>query len=137
VGEGFARLPRRTDEERGATPRRPDVADRADVRRFALNLGRFGGLLALVPVIAKLGVDGLAGDAKLPGTKTIPAVNALLSALALKLASVERKSHVMDLGFDEGPAPFADLNVIPKARSSGSTRAGWVARPRCGCSRLG
>ncbi len=51
----------------------------------------------------------------LPGTKALPAPRALLSALALKLTSVERKSHVMDLVFDEGLALFAGLNVIPKA----------------------
>jgi hypothetical protein len=34
--------------------------------------------------------------------------------LALKLAGKERKSHVMDLVFDQGLALFAGLNVIPK-----------------------
>src|SRR5712664_1722837 len=34
--------------------------------------------------------------------------------LGLKLSSTERKSHVMDLVFDEGLALFAGLNVVPK-----------------------
>jgi hypothetical protein len=34
--------------------------------------------------------------------------------LGLKLSSTERKSHVMDLVFDEGLALFAGLNVAPK-----------------------
>ena len=37
-----------------------------------------------------------------------------LSLLALKLTSRQRKSHVMDLVFDEGLALFAGLNVAPK-----------------------
>ncbi len=44
----------------------------------------------------------------------IPAVQAWLSLLALKLSSTERNSHVMDLVFDEGIALFAGLNVVPK-----------------------
>jgi hypothetical protein len=44
----------------------------------------------------------------------IPAEQALRSLLALKLIGKERKSHVMNLVFDEGLALFAGLNVIPK-----------------------
>jgi hypothetical protein len=49
-----------------------------------------------------------------PGAKMIPALRALLPMLALKLSSTERKSHVMDLVFDDGIALFAGLNVVPK-----------------------
>lgn len=116
--EGFAKLPRRGDDERPAVVR-PDVADRADVRRFQLAPATFdtrgGGLFVLLPLLVKLGLDRLADEAALPGTKTIPATQALLSALALKLTSIERKSHVMDLVFDQGLSLFAGLNVIPKA----------------------
>jgi hypothetical protein len=116
--EGFAKLPRRADDERpdGVLP---DVAERADVRRFTLGPTCFdthmGGLFVLLPLVVKLGLDRLAVEARLPGTKTLPALQALLSALALKLTSIERKSHVMDLVFDEGLALFAGLNVVPKA----------------------
>jgi len=116
--EGFAKLPRRGDDERPHVVR-PDIADRADVRRFSLAPATFdtdvGGLFVLLPLVVKLGLDQLAGEARLPGTKTLPAVQALLSALALKLTSVERKCHVMDLVFDPGLALFAGLNAIPKA----------------------
>src|SRR5205814_5836724 len=44
----------------------------------------------------------------------IPAEQAVRSLLALKLIGKERKSHVMDLVFDEGIALFAGLNVVPK-----------------------
>ena len=56
----------------------------------------------------------LVQQAGYPGTQMIPAPQALLSILALKLISTERKSHVMDLVFDEGLALFAGLNVPPK-----------------------
>ena len=44
----------------------------------------------------------------------IPAAHALRAVLALKLWSIERKSHVMALVADQGLALFAGLNVIPK-----------------------
>jgi hypothetical protein len=116
--EGFSRLPRRKDDERPAQTQ-PELAGRADVRHFRLVPETFethvGGLFVLLPLLVKLGLDRLADEAGLPGTKTIPAPQALLSALALKLTSVERKSHVMDLVFDRGLSLFAGLNVIPKA----------------------
>jgi hypothetical protein len=116
--EGFARLPRRKDDERPVAVR-PEIADRADVRHFQLKVTSFdtrvGGLFVLLPLLVKLGLDGLAVEAALPGTKMVPAAHALLSALAVKLTSIERKSHVMDLVFDPGLALFAGLNAIPKA----------------------
>jgi hypothetical protein len=115
--EGFARLPRRKDEERPQKTR-PEIADRADVRSFRLLPTTFetrvGGLFVLLPLLVRLGIEDLAGEVDLPGSKMIPAVNALLSALALKLTSIERSSHVMDLVFDQGLALFAGLNAIPK-----------------------
>jgi hypothetical protein len=62
----------------------------------------------------RLAVPTLATTAKLPGSKPIPAPQALLAALALKLWSIERKNHVMALAADPGLALFTGLNVIPK-----------------------
>lgn len=115
--EGFSRLPRRKDDERPARTG-PERASRADVRNFQLVPATFethvGGLFVLLPLLVKLGLDRLADEAALPGSKAIPAAHALLAALALKLTSIERKSHVMDLVFDQGLSLFAGLNVIPK-----------------------
>jgi DDE family transposase len=52
--------------------------------------------------------------ARLPGSQMIPAPCAVRSLLALKLLGKERKSHVMDLVFDEAVALFAGLNCVPK-----------------------
>jgi hypothetical protein len=115
--EGFARLPRRRDEERPPTLK-PEPAAVADVRQLDLSprsfRTRFGGLFLFVPLMRSLDLAKLVGQAHLPGSKMIPAQQALRSLLALKLVGKERKSHVMDLVFDQGLALFAGLNAIPK-----------------------
>ena len=115
--EGFARLPRRRDEERPARPR-PDRAAVADVRQFGLAPRRFAtalcGLFVFVPWLVRLDLDGLVAAAGFPGTRMIPAAHAVRAALALKLTSTERKSHGMDWVFDEGLALWTGLNVPPK-----------------------
>jgi transposase len=115
--EGFAPLPRRRDEER---PERVHVTIEpvADVRQFSLAPRQFqtrcGGLFLFVPYLLRLSLDTLAKSARLSGSKMIPAAHALRSCLALKLWSIERKSHVMSLVADEGLALFAGLNAFPK-----------------------
>ena len=115
--EGFAALPRRLDDERPDRPR-PTVEAVADVREFSLRPRRFttacGGLFLFVPDLVRLGLDVVATSAGLPGSKMIPAGHALRAALALKLWSIERKSHVMALLADDGFGVFAGLNVFPK-----------------------
>ena len=115
--EGFARLPRRADEERpgrvGVTP-----GAVADVRAVDLSSRQFrtevGGLFLFVPVLAAIGFDELMKDAGLPGSKMVPAGQAMRSLLALKLFGAARTSHAMAAVFDEGLALFAGLNAIPK-----------------------
>jgi transposase len=115
--EGFAPLPRRRDEERPQQPR-PTVEPVADVRQFSLSPRTFttdcGGLFLFVADLVRLEVDKLAQAAGLPGSQMIPAPQALRCGLALKLWSLERKSHVMPLVADEGLALFAGLNAFPK-----------------------
>lgn len=115
--EGFAALPRRLDEERPQQPR-PTVEPVADVRQFALAERTFttrcGGLFLFVADLVRLHTEKLAQAAGLPGSKMIPAEQALRCCLALKLWSIERKSHVMALIADEGLALFAGLNAFPK-----------------------
>ena len=115
--EGFARLPRRLDEERPQRPR-PTVEAVADVRTFSLAPRRFltkcGGLFLFLPELARLPVETLAEAAHLPGSQMIPPAHALRACLSLKLWSLQRKSHVMSLVADEGLALFSGLNVSPK-----------------------
>ena len=115
--EGFARLPRRRDDERPTHPK-PEAAAIADVR--AVNLSarsfatRLGGLFCFVPLMRDLRLTKVIRQAQLPGSTMIPAEQALRALLALKLLGKERTSHVMELVADEGIAVFAGLNVVPK-----------------------
>ena len=130
--EGFARLPRRRDDERPAAPA-PEVAPVADVRALRGEprsfRTRFAGLFFFVPLMERIDLAGLAERAALPGSTMIPAGEALRSMLALKLVGIERKSHVMQLVFDEGLALFAGLNTLPK-RSWFATYSSRVGRQK-------
>jgi hypothetical protein len=115
--EGFAPLPRRLDEER-PTWIGPTTEAVADVRSFVLSPREFttklGGLFLFLPDLIRLDCEALARNAKLPSSRMIPAEHALRASLALKLWSIERKSHVMALVADQGLALFCGLNAMPK-----------------------
>jgi hypothetical protein len=115
--EGFAKLPRRADEERPPGTN-PTLAEAADVRQLDLQPRtlhtKFGGLFLFLPLLAQLPFDRLVRQAGFPGSAQIPAPHALRSLLALKLFGNARHSHVMSYVLDEGLALFAGLNVIPK-----------------------
>ena len=117
AAEGFAPLPRRLDEER---PGRvgPSAEAVANVGDFTLSSREFttrvGGLFLFIADLVRIDTDALALAAKLPGSRMIPAAHALRAALALKLWSIERKSHIMALVADEGLALFCGLNAMPK-----------------------
>jgi len=115
--EGFARLPRRADEER---PGRigPEKAEIADVRNLDLSprsfRTQFGGLFLFVPYLVNIEFARIINEAGLPGSQMIPACHAMRSLLALKLFGRARHSHVMSYVMDQGLALVAGLNVIPK-----------------------
>lgn len=130
--EGFARLPRRADEERGG---RTAVAraQAADARAVDLSGREFrtdvGGLFLFLPILARLDFDAMMDRVGLPGTRMVPAGAAMRSLLALKLLGAARTSHAMASVFDEGLAIFAGLNVIPKR--SFLTEYSCRIRPAC------
>lgn len=115
--EGFARLPRRLDEERPDLLR-PQIAAVADVRELNLSPRVFetrcAGLFLFVSLMREIDLGGILRRVGLPGSQMIPSEQAMRSLLALKLIGKERHSHVMDLVFDPGIALFAGLNVVPK-----------------------
>jgi hypothetical protein len=130
--EGFARLPRRRDEERPDATR-PTAAAIADVRELDLSprrlRTRFGGLFLFVPYLARMPFDRLLEQAALPATKMVPAGCAMRALLGLKLFGTARHSHVMSDVFDDGLALFAGLNVTPKR--SFLTEYSCRIDPRC------
>jgi transposase len=115
--EGFARLPRRRDDERPPGVR-PTAADVADVRALDLEprqfRTQFGGLFLFLPFLAQMPLERILKHAGLPGSVMIPAGGAVRALLGLKLFGSARHSHVMSSVLDEGLALFAGLNVIPK-----------------------
>ena len=115
--EGFAKLPRRADDDRPDRPR-PLVAEVSDVRQLDLSprgfRTKFGGLFLFLPYLVSARLDGVLTRCGFPGSKMVPAACAVRSLLALKLFGNARYSHVMSSVLDEGLALFAGLNVVPK-----------------------
>jgi hypothetical protein len=115
--EGFAKLPRRRDEERPDRPG-PITADVADVRQIDLTPRavhtKFGGLFLFLPDLIAADIDAVLARSGFPGSHMVPAGCALRSLLALKLFGNARHRHVMGYVLDEGLALFAGLNAIPK-----------------------
>jgi transposase-like protein len=115
--EGFAKLPRRRDEERPAATR-PTAGAQANVKMLDLAprsfRTKYGGLFLFLPALISLGFDQVIRKTGLPGTKMIPAAHAVRSLLALKLFCKRRHTHIMSAVLDEGLGLFAGLNVIPK-----------------------
>jgi hypothetical protein len=72
------------------------------------------GIFLFLPLLARLGFDRLVAAARLPGSKVVPPISALLALLALKLLDKERHSHIDDFNFDQALGLFAGLNVLPK-----------------------
>lgn len=115
--EGFARLPRRPDEDRPVHSQQTAAAV-ADVRALDLSprqfRTQFGGLFLFVPFLAQIPLPAILQTAGFPGSRMVPAAPAVRSLLALKLVGSRRHSHVMADVLDEGLALFAGLNAIPK-----------------------
>ena len=122
--EGFAKLPRRSCGERRLVPR-VEPAETADIRqldwrRFASFGTEAAALFVLLPTLIEWDFAAWVRRAQLPGSTMIPALQSVLSWLALKLTGRERLSHVMDVCRDPGFALFAGLNVLPKTTALSS-----------------
>ncbi|MFF2114303.1 hypothetical protein [Rhodococcus koreensis] len=115
--EGFPRLWPRPHAERGLSRREPPtrtkVVDFTDLPESSET--KLAGLLLAIPDLVALDLPGLVGAAGYPGTRVIPALNSVLSLLALKLTATRRVSHVEDIAADPGAALFAGLTSLPKA----------------------
>ena len=75
---------------------------------------RHAGAFLFLPLLARLRFDELVGSAGYPGTRMVPAAQALISLLILKLLDKERLSHIDDFNCDEALGLFAGLNILPK-----------------------
>jgi hypothetical protein len=91
----------------------------ADVQALSLEPGRrlrtrTAGVFLFWPLLAQLRFDQVVSAADYPGSKMVPACNALLSLLALKLLDKERRSHIDDFNCDAALGLWAGLNILPK-----------------------
>jgi transposase len=117
--EGFPKLPRRIGLKVGRTIKGAEVPAKAE----RITVGQLegqrlecetAGIFLFAPFLERFQIPELVEQAGLPGTQMIPAVNYLLSFLALKLLGTERYAHVGDHAFDPGLGLFAGLTVLPK-----------------------
>jgi len=120
VEDGFARLPRRTVLERRKGSIAKLVAPRSQSIDWQADLGkryhseRGVGLLAFLPLVAKLKMHQWIERAGYPETTELSRSQSVLSFLALKLAGYERYSHDDLWAMDRSLGLFAGLNVLPK-----------------------
>jgi hypothetical protein len=120
VEDGFARLPRRTALERRkgsvaklTAPRSQSIDWKAELgKRYHSERGI--GLLAFLPLLAKLKVYEWIEQARYPETTELSRSQSVFSFLALKLAGYERYSHDDLWAMDRSLGLFSGLNVLPK-----------------------
>jgi hypothetical protein len=130
--DGFARLPRRTRQEKELVtpPRKLELprAERLDIAAWLraesserlLITTRHGGLLLFYPFLQQLGISRLVRVAGYPATEQLSALNYILSFLVLKLLDKERLSHADQLCLDRGVGLFAGLSALPKTAALSS-----------------
>jgi hypothetical protein len=75
---------------------------------------RLAGVFLFLPLLARLRFDQLVKQSGYPGSEMVPASQAMLSLLILKLLDKERHSHIDDFNFDSALGLFAGLNILPK-----------------------
>jgi transposase len=114
--EGFGRLKMRPYRER-VLPRRGQLPvakllDFDELPKVSDTLA--AGLFLAIPELVALDLPGMVKTARYPGTSAIPALNYVLSLLAVKMEGMRRVSHVDDLAADSGAGLFAGLNALPK-----------------------
>jgi hypothetical protein len=114
--QGFARLPRRSNEERLAYGKPKIKASKSVI--LELNPEQFNtntaGVLIFLPLIQQYGIIRAISDSRYPETQSIDKITSILAFLALKLSNIRRYSTDDLWCMDRGSGLFAGLNVLPK-----------------------
>lgn len=123
--EGFARLPRRTLEEKTklVVPNSiaaPNASSLDFKETEVITTGKFGGVLSFLPLMEDLGIFEAIKKANFPETSQISALSYVLSFLALKLSGNKRFSHDELWSLERVLGLFSGLNVLPKSSSLSS-----------------
>lgn len=123
--EGFERLPRRSHREKFSiivpnSISAPQACSLDLTVNEEFSTGRYGGVLAFLPLLESLGIISAISKANFPGTSQISALSYVLSFLALKLSGNKRLSHDEYWSLERVLGLFAGLNVLPKSASLSS-----------------
>lgn len=115
--EGFSRLPRRMKTVRQQLET-PCIDAEKSIPLDSMPdefKSTSAGILCLLPLIRRYGIDQAIKQSLYPGTKGISKMSSILSFVALKASSVRRYSADNLWCMDRGMGLFAGLNVLPKA----------------------
>jgi hypothetical protein len=116
--DGFARLPRRSTDEKKKLELpvlKAPVATTLKINKNERFHSTSTGLFAFLPVICKYGIDKAIEASDYPSTKEVSKLSSILSFIVLKLSSVKRYSDDDLWCMDRGLGLFAGLNVLPKS----------------------
>jgi hypothetical protein len=119
---GFARLPKRSKEQRQELMKSSGYANVipapvSEMHPFTEKeefSSKGVGILCFLPIIKAYGIDKAIEESSYPGTSQIGKLNSVLSFLALKLSNVQRYGQDDGWCMDRGLGMFAGLNVLPK-----------------------
>jgi len=120
---GFAKLPRRSQAERGLTKARTHLPMKAMALNFT-NIDDYkfecqiGGIYYFIPYILQTGLYDLISTSSFPESTKLSQINSIFSILALKLIGHERLSKISSYSHDTGFGFFAGLNVPPKTTAT-------------------
>jgi len=116
---GFEKLARRSDTERGVTKKSkliPERSENLDVRAlkpFSYDCP-VAGIYFFLPYIIESGIVEIVEKCKLPKSSIIGSVQASMSMLLLKLIGNQRLGQMEAYDHEPGLGIFAGLNVLPK-----------------------
>jgi transposase len=118
--EGFSKLSRRTNKERGLTKKKTIISERShQLVSSELKNQKFhcktAGVFLFIPYLLKTNLPDIIQNSHFPETSEISKLNYLLSIISLKLIGQERLSQIDDFSLDKGLGLFAGLNVLPKS----------------------
>lgn len=115
--EGFARLPRRSMNEKKKLELPRIKAPVASMLEFTNEKfhSRSTGIFTFLPYIKRYGIDKAIENSSYPGTKAVSKLSSIFSFIVLKLSNVKRYSDDDMWCMDRGLGLFARLNVLPKS----------------------
>jgi len=122
---GYFKLKRRTNIERGVTKKGTEISLRSESIDFE-ELKPFqtdcpvAGLYFFLPYILDSGIIDIIKKCKLPESSSINNIEACMSMLALKLIGHERLSTIKNYDHEQGFGVFVGLNYLPKPTYMGT-----------------